>query len=218
MSSSPSPTCIAIVTGANRLNGIGLACVRGLAAEYPHSSFNRGGPLLIYLTSRSQESGEAALAAVTRQIQETSAAAAVEVKLRLLDLESEASISSFAASMAADHPEGIDILVNNAGVVGLTDPEEGMKLPAVEWTVRCNYYGTLGLTQALLPQVRRGGRIVNVSSLAGVLTLGSHHLYPEATERRFLEAETVEDITSIMKDFVAAVKEGTWQGKWPGNA
>lgn len=222
------PGCIAIVTGANRLNGVGLACVRQLAAKYPSSQFNRG-PLLIYLTSRNKESGEAAVQAVTQQIQEAAAAATtskdsspppppVEVKLRLLDIESPESISALAASLAADHPDhGIDILINNAAVLGILG-EEGLKPEAVEWTIRANYYGVVRMMEALAPQIREGGRIVNLGSLAGGLKLGPRKNYSDEIEARFLGAEKVEDVNSIVEDFATALKKGGWEKDWPPSA
>lgn len=215
-----SPACIAIVTGANRVNGVGFACVRQLAFQYSSSTFNRG-PLLIYMTSRNKESGEKALQTVTQQIQEhqattKDASPPVEVKLALLDIESDESIAAFAASMAANHPGGIDILINNAAVLGLRG-EEGLKPDMVEWTVKCNYYGTQALTDALLPQIREGGRIVNVASVAGSLAFGTHRNYSEETDARWLEAETVEDIDGIVKDFAAAAEKGDLNG-WPQSA
>lgn len=213
-----SPACIAVVTGANRLNGVGLSCVRRLALQYPSSKFNRG-PLLIYLTSRNKESGEAAVEAVTRQIQEAAAkdSPPVEVKLGVLDIESQDSISMFAASLAANHPGGIDILINNAAVLGKLGPE-GLKPDAVEWTIRCNYYGTLYVMEALLPQIKEGGRVVNLGSLAGLFTLGTHRNYSNEIQKRFLEAEKVEDVNSIVQDFAAALEKDGWQKDWPPSA
>lgn len=218
-----SPACIAIVTGANRVNGVGFASVRQLAFQYASSTFNRG-PLLIYMTSRNKESGEKALQTVTQQIQEAAAASTtkkegsppVEVKLALLDIESDESIATFAASMAANHPGGIDILINNAAVLGLRG-EEGLTPDMVAWTVKCNYYGTQALTEALLPQIKEGGRIVNVASLAGSLAFGTHRNYSKEIDARWLGAETVEDINGIVKDFEAAAEKGEFDG-WPKSA
>lgn len=213
-----SPACIAVVTGANRVNGVGFAAVRQLAFQYPSSTFNRG-PLLIYMTSRNKESGEKALQTVTQQIKEGLASTdspPVEVKLLLLDIESEESIAAFAASLAASHPEGIDIVINNAAVLGLLGAE-GLKPAMVEWTIKCNYYGTLDLTQALLPQIKAGGRIVNVASVAGSLAFGDHRNYTDEVDARWLGAETVEDINGILKDFSAAAEKGNLEG-WPQSA
>lgn len=214
-----SPACIAVVTGANRVNGVGFASVRQLAFQYPSSTFNRGGPLLIYMTSRNKESGEKALQTVTQQIKEETASKdspPIEVKLLLLDIESKESITAFAASLAATHPDGIDILINNAAVLGRLG-EEGLTPAMVEWTVRCNYYGTRDVTQALLPQMKDGGRIVNVASVAGSLTLRGRRNFTDEISARWVGAETVEDIDGIVKDFVAAAEKGDLEG-WPPSA
>lgn len=207
------------MTGANRLNGVGLSAVRGLAAKYPTSEFNRG-PFLIYLTSRKADSGEAAVKAVTQQIQEAAIkdSPPVEVKLRLLDIESKDSITAFAAALKADHPDGIDILINNAGVVGITGPE-GLKPEPLEWTMRCNYYGTLYMMDTLLPQIKEGGRIASLGSLAGSFSMGSHKMYSETIRQRFLDAETVEDVNKLVEDFAAAVAKGgeDWKKDWPAS-
>lgn len=65
--------------------------------------------------------------------------------------------------------ERVDILVNDAGYLGpatkfeVHDPSDWQRIIAV------NLIGTMQVTQALLPHMRRwgGGRIVNMTSLAG---------------------------------------------------
>lgn len=59
----------------------------------------------------------------------------------------------------------IDVLVNNAGM-GAMGPAEGMPMAAVRDLFDTNTFGTMALTQAVLPQFRRrrAGVIVNVSS------------------------------------------------------
>lgn len=230
--------CIAIVTGANRLNGLGIACVRQLAFQYPSSKFNSGGPFLIYLTARSKESGEAAVEAVTQQIQEaaargkrdegsssssTTTTTQIDVKLRLLDIENEKSIAAFTASLVADHPDGIDILINNSGILGdpsSTTPEEEEEAvaAAAARVMRCNYFGTLALTQALLPHIRDGGRVVSLSSFSSALTIGEHKMYSPEVRRRFIEAATVEDVSGLAKEYIEAVQRGDWMGDWPPSA
>lgn len=65
-------TRIAAVTGSNK--GIGLACVRQLALQYPKSSLNNG-PLLVYLTARDEGRGKAALEDIQNDAQLASAKA-----------------------------------------------------------------------------------------------------------------------------------------------
>ena len=77
----------------------------------------------------------------------------------------------------------LDILVNNAGVclesptASGSDPRSGppstLSLEILRETFETNFFGTVALTQKLLPLIRRAqaGRIVNVSSIMGSLTL-----------------------------------------------
>lgn len=80
--------------------------------------------------------------------------------------------------------------------------------------MRCNYYGTLEATQDLLPLIRDGGRLVNVSSMSGHL-----NKYSDAIRSRFLSAASVNDITALMEDFEAAVAAGNARAQgWPSAA
>ncbi len=60
----------------------------------------------------------------------------------------------------------IDILVNNAGLWGPT-PLGSTTLETLESMLDVNVKAVFWLTQALLPRLRDGARIVNVSSIAG---------------------------------------------------
>jgi NAD(P)-dependent dehydrogenase (short-subunit alcohol dehydrogenase family) len=68
------------------------------------------------------------------------------------------------------HDWNIDVLVNNAGV-GETGPLADVPLERVRRLFEVNVFGTLRLTQAVLADMvpRRSGRIIIVSSIAGVL-------------------------------------------------
>jgi NAD(P)-dependent dehydrogenase (short-subunit alcohol dehydrogenase family) len=66
----------------------------------------------------------------------------------------------------------LDVLVNNAGII---DPQDGVPsttdIEVVKRTFETNFYGTLAVTQAMLPLLRASsaGRIVNISSGLGSL-------------------------------------------------
>ena len=203
---------VAAVTGANK--GIGLAIVRQLALQYPLSSFNNG-PLLIYLTARNEERGKAALDSIHSDVTLKKAQALQadggpsEVKYLQLDIDSQDSIKAFASKIKESHPDGIDFLINNAGVA-----LNGFDINVVKNTLHCNYYGTLAMTQLLLPHIRDGGRLVNVASMGG--QLGSK--YSAAVKSRFLKATSVEDVTKLMEDFTSAVDKGSYKNDWPGAA
>ena len=109
---------VGAVTGANK--GIGLACIRQIALQYPKSSFNTG-PLLVYLTARNRERGEAALQSINNDSELERAKALrkhgglTDVKLLEMDIDSKESIDKFASNIKKEHPDGIDFLINNAG-------------------------------------------------------------------------------------------------------
>ncbi|RMZ82799.1 hypothetical protein DV738_g1604, partial [Chaetothyriales sp. CBS 135597] len=186
----PAYSRVVAVTGANK--GIGLAIVRHLALQYPSSAFNTGGPLLIYLTARNEQRGKQAVNSYLP-----------------LDVDSQDSIRQLASTLQQRHPEGIDVVINNAGIA-----LDGFDTDVVKKTLRSNYYGTLAVTQLLLPLIRDGGRVVNVASVRGKLGVQ----YSDAIRQRFLNAKKTDEVTQLMEDFSAAVATDSYQGNWPGSA
>lgn len=79
--------------------------------------------------------------------------------------------SAFAAVVAAhEHFGRLDVVVNSAGYAHHGFVEE-LSEDDIRTQVETNFYGMLWVTQAALPYMREhgGGRIVQVSSVAGVL-------------------------------------------------
>ena len=81
----------------------------------------------------------------------------------------------------------LDILVNNAGVAGGTFPGEGpehrasdVPLDLLHRVFETNFFSTVALTQALLPLIKKSsaGRIVNLSSILGSLTMHANPKSP----------------------------------------
>jgi len=93
------------------------------------------------------------------------------------DLASVAATKS-AAMQALDAFGTIDILVNNAGVA-LIDPLLAAKVEDWDMTMAVNLRAPFLLAQALAPGMiaRRSGKIVNISSQAGVIGLDNHGAY-----------------------------------------
>lgn len=210
---TPAFSRIAVVTGANK--GIGLAIVRQLALQYPSSSLNNG-PILIYLTARDKSRGEAAVKDIRTDSQLAKAQALDSygglstVKFHDLDIADPGSIDRFVASMKEAHPNGIDVVINNAGIA-----MNGFDLNVVQTTLGCNYYGTLAMTEKILPHIRDGGRLVNVASASG--HLGGK--YSDSIKKGFLGARHVADVTKLMEDFTEAVAQNEYQARgWPGTA
>ncbi len=72
----------------------------------------------------------------------------------------------------------VDVLVNNAGIGG-GGPIEDVPIDFVKDLFETNYFGAIRVTQAVLPGMRqrRSGAIVNVSSIAGRVTIAGHGHY-----------------------------------------
>jgi NAD(P)-dependent dehydrogenase (short-subunit alcohol dehydrogenase family) len=151
---SPSSR-VALVTGANK--GIGLQIARNLAQA----------GLTVLLGARRIAAGEAAAASLGTQ--------GFDTRFIELDLERPASIHAAARLIEASVGR-LDVLVNNAGITDTSDaaPEQA-DIDGVRKIFETNFFGTLAVTQAMLPLLRKSdaGRIVNVSSGLGSLALNA---------------------------------------------
>lgn len=130
----------ALVTGASR--GIGRAIALLLAKEGAHV-------VLHYHSNR------AAAESVAREVNRS--------QLLQADLRSPAEIDRMVATLAGIP---VDILVNNAAIWGTT-PLGSTPLETLNAMLDINVRGMFWLTQAMLPLLREGARIVNISSIAG---------------------------------------------------
>lgn len=128
-----------IVTGTNR--GIGKAIVEKLAVE---SDFN-----VICMTSRNL----AAAQEVRQAIQTEKTIVCFE-----LDISQQASITTFT-EFIANQFGNFSVLINNAGFLSRNQGQE-----VLEQSIQTNFYGTMNLTEALLPLAAEDAQIINVSS------------------------------------------------------
>jgi NAD(P)-dependent dehydrogenase (short-subunit alcohol dehydrogenase family) len=153
---------IALVTGANK--GIGLEVARQLGkAGYR-----------VLLGARDTTRGVEAAKALQAE--------GIDVRHIPLDLSDASSLKAAASDIEANEGH-IDVLVNNAGVAIQGDGLPGsVDLDAVRRTFETNYFGTVAVTQALLPLVKKSssGRIVNVSSGLGSITHNADPDWPYA--------------------------------------
>ncbi|WDZ94169.1 SDR family oxidoreductase [Herbaspirillum sp. WKF16] len=96
-------------------------------------------------------------------------------KLRILPLD-VADAGSIQAAIAAAGP--IDVLVNNAGI-GLLGAVEAITMERVREIFETNTFGTIAMTQAVLPQMRErnSGVVVNVTSSVTLKSLSLLAVY-----------------------------------------
>ncbi|MCQ4166323.1 SDR family NAD(P)-dependent oxidoreductase [Tahibacter harae] len=140
---------IALITGGSR--GLGRNAALKLAA--------RGVDVVLTYRDRRDEA-DSAVAAIQ--------AAGGQAAALALDLANSASFAAFAAELRSLlarqwQREDFDFLVNNAGMgahAAFADTSEAQ----FDALMNVHLKGTFFLTQALLPLLRDGGRIVNISS------------------------------------------------------
>jgi NAD(P)-dependent dehydrogenase (short-subunit alcohol dehydrogenase family) len=150
-------TRIALITGASR--GIGLATAKQLGST----------GVTTLVGARGRDKGRRAVEELKSD--------GVDADFLDLDVTDESTISR-----ACDHIEErygrLDILINNAGVLpeAVADsPVVPLQLAMFRATFETNVFGTVAVTETMLPLLRKAaaGRIVNVSSSLGSLTLQS---------------------------------------------
>jgi carbonyl reductase 1 len=135
----------ALITGANR--GIGQQVARVLAVD--------GWDVLV--GARDRQRGVAAAGRLRRET-------GGRLKPVELDVTSDGSVAT-AAHKLRDGAIRIDALVNNAGIYGAARGSE-----RVARTIETNFFGPLRVTLGMLPLLRDGATITNVTSGLGSLS------------------------------------------------
>jgi NAD(P)-dependent dehydrogenase (short-subunit alcohol dehydrogenase family) len=145
---------IALVTGANK--GIGKEIARQLGAK----------GVFVLLGARDRTRGEQAEADLRGQ--------GVSVQFIPLDVTDQQSVDQAAARLAQQYGR-LDILVNNAGIALDWVPPSELDPEILKKTYETNVFGAFRVTKAMLPLLKKSkaGRIVNMSSALGSLTLAA---------------------------------------------
>ena len=91
------------------------------------------------------------------------------------DVCNEESVCRAAAEIIARHGR-IDILINNAGI-GISGASELIPVEHIRRAMDISYFGALYFTRAALPHMKRGGRIIFMSSVAGLFALPFRSVY-----------------------------------------
>jgi short-subunit dehydrogenase len=97
----------------------------------------------------------------------------------VLDVTSSESIAAAVRDVATlTHGHGLDVLVNNAGF-GVLGPSSEISDAEMRRQYDTNVFGLMAVTRAFLPRMleRKAGRIINVSSVGGRITLPYFGVY-----------------------------------------
>ncbi|GAB2585709.1 SDR family oxidoreductase [Dyella jejuensis] len=157
-----TPTPIALITGGSR--GLGKSMALKLAEHGTD----------VVLTYRSSEAEAQAVAEAVRKLGRRAA-------ILPLDAGNVSTFKQFAAQLHEALQQQwqrsqVDYLVNNAGIgihVGFADTTEAQ----FDELMHVHFKGVFFLTQALLPLIADGGRILNISSGLARFALPGHAAY-----------------------------------------
>jgi NADP-dependent 3-hydroxy acid dehydrogenase YdfG len=141
---------VAVITGAG--GGIGRATALAMARRGCHLAL--------------ADIDEAGLAATVHEAQ----VLGVRASAHRLDVADRAAVAAFPRDVDAIHKR-IDLLMNNAGVA-LGGTFEQVGEDDFDWLMEINFHAVVRMTRAFLPHLHRSddGRIVNVSSIYGIIT------------------------------------------------
>src|SRR5579871_319166 len=142
---------VVVITGSSRGLGFSLA-----------QEFARQGASLV-ICARNQSDLETARQALAEQ-----GGPVLAIPCDLRDREQARRL----IEQATAHFGRVDVLVNNAGTI-LTGPLLSQALQDFEETMAILFWGTVHTTMAVLPQMRqrRGGHIVNITSIGGKVSI-----------------------------------------------
>lgn len=143
---------VALVMGASNRDNMGQVIARRLVAE---------GARVVVAGRRGEE--------LVRLANE------IDVKAIVADVTLKADSDALAARLGADHG-GVDIVVNASGW-GLLKPYELTSEDELRRMVDLQFVGPFLFFQSLLPQVRCGGSLIQISSATATIMLDDHAAY-----------------------------------------
>ncbi|WP_263359674.1 SDR family oxidoreductase [Acidicapsa ligni] len=155
------PQKVAFITGGNR----GLGFQTALDLKSPETK--------VIIGSRDLKQGEDALAKLR-----TAGVDADVIKFDMTNLSDHKAAYDYFNSKY----DRLDILINNAGIAGGKFPGNGpehsasdVPLDLLHKVFETNFFSQVALTKSLLPLIKKSpaGRIVNLSSILGSLTLNA---------------------------------------------
>ena len=174
-----------VVTGSNK--GIGYAILEKLLKG--QTSYD------IILAARNDKLGKEAQSALSQKHSSSPS----KVTFRQLDINDTTSVDNFVSWIKSDRNGKVDVLVNNAGIGARQETPE---LRINELTT--NFFNTVKLTEKVLPVLSKDGKVINVSSTLGGLSLQK----PEVAKLLEDPSLTKERLLEVANQLVDKTKEG----------
>eukprot|EP01083_Nonionella_stella_P228711 810324_1 len=126
-----------------------------------------------------------------------------------IDVTNKDSVKK-AAEQIKQKYQKIDTLVNNAG---MAFKGNAFDINVVNTTLQTNYYGPINVTEAFLPLVKDGGKIIFTSSRAGLL---SKVIKDQNIQQQLLKSDfSVDEMEKILIDFKQNVEKDKTLAKAP---
>lgn len=180
---------VALITGANR--GIGFEIAKQLGQQ----------GITVLIGARDEGRGKAAAELLAKE--------GIDAHAITIDVTDEASVKLAAGNVARDHGH-LDILVNNAGISRDEGfKPSGMPLQAMRETYETNVFGVVNVTNAMLPLLHKSeaGRIVNVSSSMGSLTLAADPVSPSSKLNLLAYTSSKAALNSVTLEYAKELRE-----------
>lgn len=186
---------VAVVTGSNK--GIGLQVVKILSSRFDGD---------VFLCSRDQIKGSAAV----EQLKETG----LKPLFFKLDICDQNDIQRLKSKLETEY-NGIDVLINNAAILLPERPDltDEQNLENQVNTIKTNYFATAAVCDTLLPIVKPGGRMVNVTSSGGMLKMLKNEAIAKTLSDPQLTRETLDQVAN---QYIEDLKRGQDEmNGWP---
>jgi NAD(P)-dependent dehydrogenase (short-subunit alcohol dehydrogenase family) len=137
---------------------------------------------------------------------------------RQLDVTDTAKIAPVVADIEA-HVGPIDVLINNAGY-GHEGILEEASLDDLRRQFEVNVFGVVAVIQAVLPYMRkrRAGRILNITSMGGIITMPGISLYHGSKFALEGISESLAKEVRSLGIYVTAVEPGGFRTDWAGRS
>ncbi len=135
----------------------------------------------------------------------------------LMDITNEKNIEEIVERIISKFGK-IDVLVNNAGI-GFVGAVEETSLEEVRSVFESNFFGTLKLTQTVLPFMRKekNGHIVQISSHGGIKAFAGFGIYNASKFALEGFSEALAQEVSPLGIKVSIVEPGPFRTKFAGN-